>query len=329
MSALAPTLERYFTAHLVHSLNASSHTITAYRDTWRLLLGWVLSTGKHRPETVDLGVLDSATISAFLRYLEDERGNGIRTRNARLAALHSFFSYATLHHPEHADSIARVLAIPVKRHSRTDISYLTDTETIALLGAVDTHTRTGRRDRVLILIAVSTGMRVSELTALTWADVHLGVGAHVVCHGKGRKTRATPLSREDVAALSIWKTERAPASSDVVFPTRDGTRMSTDAIAQRLTIHVAAATITAPTLKTKTISPHVLRHTAAMRLLHAGIDTTVIALWLGHESPETTLIYLHADLALKERALERVRPTGVKPGRYAPGDSLMAFLEAL
>ncbi|TFC07168.1 tyrosine-type recombinase/integrase [Cryobacterium mannosilyticum] len=329
MSTLAPTLEKYFTSHLAHSLDASSHTIAAYRDTWRLLLSWLLATGNHRPETIDLRILDSATISAFLGYLEQERGNGVRTRNARLAALHSFFTYAALHHPEHADTLGRVLAIPVKRHSRTDISYLTHEEITALLGAVDCSTRTGRRDRLLILIAISTGMRVSELTALTWADIHLGAGAHLVCHGKGRKDRATPLSREDVAALTNWKTERSPVAEDVVFPTRDGTRMSTDAVAQRLTIHVTTATTLAPTLKTKTITPHVLRHTAAMRLLHAGVDTTVIALWLGHESPETTQIYLHADLAMKEKALERVRPTGVLPGRYAPADSLVAFLEAL
>lgn len=329
MSALAPTLEKYFTAHLVHSLGASSHTIAAYRDTWRLLLAWLLSTGDHRPETVDLQVLDSGTISDFLRYLEDGRGNGIRTRNARLAALHSFFSYAALQHPEHAESLGRVLAIPVKRHSRSDISYLSEEETTALLDAVDCSKRTGRRDRLLILIAISTGMRVSELTALTWGDVHLGAGAHLACLGKGRKNRATPLSREDVTALTVWKAERSPASTDILFPTRDGTRMSTDAVAQRLAVHVAAATGTAPTLKTKTITPHVLRHTAAMRLLHAGVDTTVIALWLGHESPETTQIYLHADLALKEKALERVRPVSVLPGRYEPGDALLAFLEAL
>lgn len=329
MSVLAPTLETYFTSHLAHALGASSHTVAAYRDTWRLLLGWLLSTGGHRPETIDLRVLDSATISAFLGYLEQERGNCVRTRNARLAALHSFFAYAALHHPEHADTIGQVLAIPLKRHSRTDISYLSEEETTALLAAVDCTTRTGRRDRLMFLIAISTGMRVSELTALTWADIHLGTGAHVVCHGKGRKDRATPLSREDVAALTTWKAERSPTPEDVVFPTRDGTRMSTDALAQRLSIHVTTATRNAPTLKTKTITPHVLRHTAAMRLLHAGVDTTVIALWLGHESVETTQIYLHADLAMKEKALERVRPTGVLPGRYAPGDALMAFLEAL
>jgi site-specific recombinase XerD len=329
MSALAPTLEKYFTAHLAHSLAASNHTIAAYRDTWRLLLTWLLATAGHRPETIDLQVLDGATISGFLGYLEQDRGNGIRTRNARLAALHSFFSYATLHHPEHAESLGRVLAIPVKRHSRTDISYLSEDETTALLDAVDCSKPTGRRDRLLILIAISTGMRVSELTALTWGDVHLGAGAHLVCHGKGRKSRATPLSREDVTSLTAWKAEQTPTGTDALFPTRGGARMSTDAVAQRLAVHVAAATGAAPTLNTKTITPHVLRHTAAMRLLHAGIDTSVIALWLGHESPETTQIYLHADLAMKEQALERVRPIGILPGRYEPGDALMAFLEAL
>jgi integrase/recombinase XerD len=328
VTALAPTLQKYFTDHLHRSVNASAHTIAAYRDAWRLLLAYTARTTTIPAHATDFTGLDSVVIGAFLTHLETGRGNSIRTRNARLAALHSFFAYAALEHPEHGELIARVLAIPMKRHDRTDISYLTEVEITALLDAPDRRTRTGHRDRVLILIGISTGLRVSELTALTWADIHLGAGAHVSCLGKGRKHRATPLSREDVAALRVWKQE--PRSmSQVVFPTQTGTRMSTDAIGQRISVHVAAATAAAPTLKTKIVTPHVLRHTAAMRMLHAGIDTSVIALWLGHESAETTQIYLHADMALKEKALERVRPTGTEPGRFQPGDALISFLEAL
>lgn len=329
MSMLAPTLEKYFTSHLVLALGASSHTIAAYRDTWRLLLAFTSENTGARPAAVDISLLDSTLIGEFTRYLCDKRGNTARTRNARLAAIHSFFTYAAYHHPEHADQIRRVLAIPMKRSDRTDISYLTGPETTALLNAPDRTTPTGRRDHALILIGISTGMRVSELTGATWADTHLGVGAALLCHGKGRKDRATPLSREDVATLTVWKAEQRPPETAFLFPTRTGTRMSTDAVAQRLTLHAHTASQNAPTLRTKTITPHVLRHTAAMRMLHAGIDTTVIALWLGHESPETTQIYLHADMTLKEAALERVRPTGTPAGRFAPGDSLIAFLEGL
>lgn len=329
MSLLAPTLEKYFTGHLAHALGASSHTISAYRDTWRLLLAFTgRRTGTH-PAALDISLLDSALIGDFTRYLLEERGNSTRTRNARLAAIHSFFNFAAYQHPEHADSIQRVLAIPMTRSDHADISYLTAPEITALLAAPDRTTVTGRRDHALILIGISTGMRVSELTGTTWADTHLGVGAAMLCHGKGRKDRATPLSPEDVATLTVRKAEHRPPDTAYVFPTRTGTRMSNDAVAQRLTLHALAASATAPTLTAKTMTPHVLRHTAAMRMLHAGIDTAVIALWLGHESPETTRIYLHADMTLKEAALERVRPTGTPAGRFDPGDSLIAFLEAL
>lgn len=330
MTLLAPTLERYFTQHLMHALGASPHTIAAYRDTWRLLLAYSRQQGTASPARLELTVLDSAHIGAFLHHLEHDRGNSIRTRNARLAAIHSFFAYAIQHHPEHAETLGRVLAMPLKRDDRTDVTWLDEHQITALLAAPDRATRTGRRDHALILTAITTGLRVTELTGLTWPDVHLGTGAHLLCHGKGRKDRATPLSPENTATLATWKAEQHHLPGhDFVFPTRTGTRMSTDAVAQRLTLHARHAASAEPSMAGKRITPHVLRHSTAMRMLHAGIDTSVIALWLGHESAETTQIYLHADLALKETALERIRPTNTPAGRYTPGDTLLAFLEAL
>lgn len=329
MTLLAPVLEKYFTDHLMHALGASPHTIAAYRDTWRLLLAYTCQQCRVGPDKVELTAFDSPHISGFIRHLEQERGNSTRTRNARLAAIHSFFAYASYRHPEHAAMIAQVLAIPLTRGDRTDINWLTENQIKALLAAPDRRTRTGRRDHALILTLITTGLRVAELTGLTWTDVNLGPGAHLICHGKGRKDRATPLSTESVATLTTWQAECHPADDQPVFPTRTGGRMSTDAVAQRLTLHAGTAASTDASLTGKKITPHVLRHSCAMRMLHAGIDTSVIALWLGHQNAETTQIYLHADLALKEQALERVRPTDTPTGRYTPGSKLLAFLEAL
>ena len=241
--------------------------------------------------------------------------------------MHSFLAYASRFHPEHLATIGRVLAIPPKRRPRNEISYLTDTEVTALLAAPDQATRAGRRDHAMFQLAVTAGLRVSELTALQVGDVHLGVGAHVLCHGKGRKNRTTPLDRQTVQVLKAFTTERPSGSEGFVFPTRTGTRMSRDAVAARLAQHTATAAESCPSLTTKTVTPHVLRHTAAMRLLTAGIDSTVIALWLGHESIETTQVYLHADMTMKENAVTRTTPTGTRPGRYKPpDDDLMTFL---
>jgi len=234
-----------------------------------------------------------------------------------------------LRHPEHAAVIARVLTIPPKRFDRRLVTYLTEPETAALLAAPDTDTPTGRRDHALLVLAVQTGLRVSELTALTCADIRLGVGAHVNCLGKGRKQRITPLTSTTAAVIKAWLTERRGEPGDLLFPSRHGTAMSRDAVERRLTKHAATAARVAPTLTEKKISPHVLRHTAAMRLLAAGVDSTVIALWLGHESVATTQIYIHADLALKEQALARTAPLEAIPGRYQPSDTVMAFLDGL
>ncbi len=329
MSALAPTLQAFFTDRLVRQRQASPQTIAAYRDTLRLLLAFAADRTGTVPSALDVGEIDAPLVGAFLDHLERERGNGVRTRNARLAAIRSLFRYAALRHPEHAESIGRVLAIPPKRFSRSLVTFLAEHEVEALLSAADRTTWTGRRDHALLLLAVQTGLRVSELIGLRRADVHLGTGAHVSCRGKGRKERITPLTRTTVAVLRVWLAERAGAAADPLFPTATGRPLSRDAVERRIAKYAAAAATRCPSLRAKRISPHVLRHTAAMRLLGAGVDTSVIALWLGHERLDTTQIYLHADLAIKERAIARTAPPDAKPGRYRPTDRLLAFLDGL
>ena len=329
MSALAPILQAFFTDRLIRQRHASGHTIAAYRDTFRLLLGYTAARTRRPPSRLDVVDLDADTIAGFLDYLETDRGNSVRTRNARLAAIHSLFRFAVLQHPELADTISRVLAIPPKRFDKALITYLTEPEVDALLAACDPTTWTGRRDHALLLLAVQTGLRISELVGLTHADLHLGTGAHIACHGKGRKDRITPLTGGTVTTLRNWLSQHHSSPDAPLFPTRRGTRLSRDAIEHRLTHYAAQAADRCPSLRGKTITAHVLRHTTAMRLLHAGVDTSVIALWLGHESVDTTQIYLHADLQLKEKALARTRPPNGRIGRYQPPDSLLGWLEAL
>lgn len=329
MSALAATLQTFFTDRLIRQRQASPHTIAAYRDTFKLLLGFAFARTGIEPSRLDIPDLDAPLIGEFLNHLETERGNSVRTRNARLAAVHSLFRYAALQHPEHAASIQRVLAIPPKRFDRTIVTYLSEPEIDALLHAPDQDTWLGRRDRTMLAVAIQTGLRASELTALTIGDVHLGVGAHISCLGKGRKQRVTPLTSTTVTMLNAWLTERAAMPADPLFPTRQGVRLSRDALERRVAKHARAAAQSCPTLAGKRISPHVMRHSTAMRLLNAGVDTTVIALWLGHESVATTQIYVHADLALKEQALARTAPITATPGRYQPTDVIMVFLDNL
>jgi integrase/recombinase XerD len=329
MSKLAPTLQAFFTDRLMGQRQASAHTIAGYRDTFRLLLRFATERTRTPASELDFADLDAPLIGAFLTHLETERGNGVRTRNHRLAAIHSLFGYAALHHPEHAASIQRVLAIPPKRFERNLVTFLTDDEVDALLAACDRSTWTGRRDHAMITLAIQTGLRVSELTGLTCADVVLGVGAHVRCLGKGRKHRHTPLLPLTVAVVRAWLTERHGNPSDPLFPTSTGRALSRDAIERRISLHVRAAAPACPSLSTKKVSAHALRHTAAMRLLLSGVDITVIALWLGHEQVTTTNVYLHADMSQKERAIARTTPPNTTPGRYRAPDTLLAFLEAL
>jgi integrase/recombinase XerD len=329
VTALAPVLQAFFTDRLITQRRASSHTIASYRDTFRLLLGYAAAKTGKKPSALDIADLDAPLITAFLNHLECERGNLARTRNTRLAAIHSLFGYAAPHHPEHAAVIQRVLAIPVKRYEHTLVTWLTETEVDALLAAPNRDSWAGRRDHAILVLAVQTGLRISELIGLARADVNLGTGAHVHCIGKGRKERATPLTTLTIAVLRGWLTEHSGSPHDPLFPTRTGARLSHDAIEYRLAQHLALARQACPSLRDKHVTMHTLRHTAAMRLLEAGIDVAVIALWLGHEQLATANIYLHADMAQKERAIARVSPPGTTPGRYRPPDPLMAFLDGL
>lgn len=329
MTALAPTLQAFFTDRLARQRHASGQTVAAYRDTWRMLLTFAIERTGKKPSALDIADLDAPLIGGFLDHLERDRGNSPRTRNARLAAIRSMFGYAALRHPEHAESIARVLAIPAKKFDRALVTWLTEPEVDALLAAPDRATRAGRRDHAMLALAAQTGLRVSELTGLACGDVCLGSGPHVSCHGKGRKERITPLTTVTVAVLRAWLAERHGDPPQPLFPNRAGGRLSRDAVEKRLALHVTTAAGECPSLKAKNVTAHTLRHTAAMRLLRAGVDTSVIALWLGHEQADTTQIYLHADLELKEKALARTTPANTKPGRYKPPDQLLAFLESL
>ena len=330
MSAFAPLLQAFFTDRLIGQRHASRHTITGYRDTFRLLLTYAGTQTGKKPSMLDIADLDAPLIGAFLHHLEHERGNQVRTCNYRLAAIHSLFGYAALRHPEHAATIQRVLAIPTKRCQRNVVNWLSEDEVDALLAACDRGTWTGRRDHALLVLAAQTGLRISELTGLTIADINLGAGPYVHCLGKGRKERATPLTRLTVRVLRVWLTERGGAPPDPLFPTITGTSMSRDAVEHRLARHVATARAVCPSLRSKRIGMHTLRHSAAMRLLESGTDVTVIALWLGHEQPATTArIYLHADMGQKQKAIDRLTPPGTTPGRYRPPDTLLAFLDAL
>lgn len=329
MTALAPTLQTFFTERLTRQLQASPHTIAAYRDALKLLLTYTAQRTDKTPSELEVADLVADLIGSFLDHLEHDRGNSVATRNARLAAIRSLFRFAALRHPEHAASIQRVLAVPAKRTGQSPISYLTDDEIDTLLTAPDTTTWTGRRDHALLVLALQTGLRTSELTGLRCADVHLGIGPYVACHGKGRKNRVTPLTQETVAVLRDWLAEQAGHPDEPLFPTRRGTALSRDALERRLALYTTRAAESRPTLHAKKITMHTLRHSAAMQLLHAGVDTTVIALWLGHERVDTTQIYLRADTTLKEQAINRTTPPHTSPGRYQPPDTTLAFLESL
>jgi site-specific recombinase XerD len=329
MTTITATLQSFFTDRLLQQRQASPHTIASYRDTIRLLLCFMQSRTGKPPARLDWADLDAETIAAFLDDLENTRHNGARTRNLRLTAIRSLFAYASLRHPEHADLIARVLAIPPKRFDKANIAFLQDPEVAALLAAPDRGRWEGRRDRTLILLAIQTGLRVSELLGLNRGDITLGPSAHLRCRGKGRKERAVPLTGPVQAALRLWLTERGGLPDDPIFCTRTGRRLTPDAVQRRIALHAQVAAKTCPSMASRRISPHILRHTNAMGLLHAGVDTTVIALWLGHADIRSTNAYLHADLAIKERALARVQPTSMPNGRYRPPDRLLAFLEGL
>lgn len=331
ISASFPALiQSFFKDRLLDQRRASPHTVAGYRDTFRLLLQFAAQRLGTAPTNLRIEDLEPSFLGAFLQHLETDRENSARTRNTRLAAIHSFFRYVAFKEPAHGLLCQRVLAMPSKRYERKPIEFLTREEIDALLEAPDPETWSGRRDRTLLLVAVQTGLRVSELTGLRCRDVVLGAGgAHVRCDGKGRKQRSTPLRKDTVSLLKAWLRERHGLPDDPLFPSIRRGSLSRDAVERLVAKHAATAQAQCPSLKRKKISPHVLRHSAAMELLRHGIDRSVIALWLGHEHMETTQMYLHADLRLKEQALSRTAPFGTRTGRYRPDDKLLAFLESL
>jgi site-specific recombinase XerD len=331
MTAVAPTLQAFFVSRLGRQRDASPNTVDSYRHAFRLLLTYAETQTGKRPSQLDLGDLDAELVSGFLDHLEDERANSTASRNTRLAAVHSFFRFASYRHPEHAETIQQVLAIPRKKTDSVPRSFLTTAEMDAVASAPDLTTWAGRRDHVLLVVALQTGLRLSELTGLRCRDVELGAAGHVKCLGKGRKRRDTPLDKPTVKLLRAWTAERRGEADDALFPSRRGGRLSPDAVQRLVAKHVAAARNTCPSLATKQVSTHNLRHSCAMDLLRNGLDVAVLALWLGHEKLESVNAYIHADPTLKQRALDRQTPLNptAKPGRYKPSDDLLAFLERL
>jgi integrase/recombinase XerD len=322
-------LQRFFTERLATQLKASPNTVTSYRDTFRLLLKYAADRLRRPPTELQVIDIDADLIGLFLADIESTRGNTTRSRNTRLSAIRSFFKYVAVNEPQLLHHCQRVLAMPAKRHEKRAIDYLSRAEIEALIQAPDLSTWHGRRDRALLALALQTGLRVSELISLSCDDIVLGTGAHVRCMGKGRKERATPIRKDSAKVLRDWLTEREGTDTDPVFISNRDARLSRDAVEQIVRKHGLTAERKCPSLKKKHVTPHVLRHSAAMQLLQNGVDRTVIALWLGHESVETTQMYIHADIQLKEKAMARTRPIKAPPGRYRPGDKLLAFLEAL
>jgi len=329
MTMLPVLLQRFFTERLTAQMEASPNTIAGYRDTFRLLLGFARERIGRSPTQLTVEDLNADLVGDFLTHIESTRGNSARSRNTRLAAIRSFFRFVALSEPTCLLHCQRILAMPSKRYVRRAVDFLDQAEMDALLAAPDRSTWIGRRDHVMLLVALQTGLRVTELANLRRGDIVTGTGAHLRCEGKGRKQRCTPLRRETLKVLKVWLKERGGVDQDPLFPTYRGSKLSRDALEHLVRRHTVSAIRLCPSLKRKRVSPHVLRHSTAMELLHHGVDPAVIALWLGHESVETTQVYVHADLRLKERALARVAAPPSKPGRYRPDDKLLAFLEAL
>jgi len=322
-------LQAFFTQRLQTQRRASSHTVKAYKLTFSLLLRFARDRLGKNPSELGLEEVDATLIGSFLHHLESERNNSVSTRNARLAAIHSFFRYIAVLVPEHSHLVKRVLDIPQKRFERRLIDFLSPTEVEAILAAPDRQARLGRRDHLLLLVASQTGLRASELVDLRIEQITAGSNPHIRCIGKGRKERCVPLTRQSMQCLRAWLKERGGGPTDPVFPSSQGGTLSTDALEKIVKRHAATASIHCLSIAEKRVSPHTLRHTAAMRLRQAGVDLSVIALWLGHESIETTQIYLHADLASREDAVSRLAPVNNGYRRFQADDQLLRFLNEL
>ena len=329
-TSFSTLLQRFFVEHLGRQRAVSPRTIAAYRDTFRLLLSFAEAKISKSPAALKLVDLDAKLILSFLDHLEKERNNGARSRNARLAALRSFLKYATHHDIGALHVIEQVLAIPMKRFDRPVLGFLSREEMQAILEAPDQKTLAGQRDRTLFSLMYNTGARVSEIIGLRIGDVIINGSAAAHLHGKGRKHRSVPLWPSTAGLIRVWKRRLGDRGDDkLLFPNRSGGIMARSNVTQRLELAVSIAAHQHPQLMRRPISPHTFRHTTAMHLLQSGVDLAVIALWLGHESPATTHMYLEADLSMKERALDRLQPTGATSGRYRPPDQLMQFLQSL
>ena len=329
MNTLATSLQTYFTTFARTQRDLSANTISSYRDTWRLLLKYLATALTTPANEIDFDAVTATNVTAFLDHLEHERGNSVRTRNARLTAIRAVLSRAMPDHPEHAATITQVLAIPPRRTTRAVIEFLTPAEVAAVLAAPDTSTWTGRRDYALLVLTVQTGLRVSEICSLTLTDLHLGTGPHIACTGKGRRQRITPLTRTTVTVLASYLHERAARQGTALFCGPTGQPLSRDALEHRLAKHLNTAVGACPSLAGKHVTMHTLRHTTAMNLLAVGVDVSVIALWLGHADTHSTDAYLHADLSIKQAAIDRTRPLDVSPGTYKPEPDILAWLTAL
>lgn len=329
MNALATSLQTYFTTFAHTQRDLSANTITSYRDTWRMLLKYLTATLGVPADALDFDAVTATNVTNFLDHLEQERGNNAKTRNTRLTAIRSVLGRALPDHPEHAATITQVLAIPPKRTTRPVIEFLTPDEVDALLAAADPTNWTGRRDHALLVMTVQTGLRISEICSLTCDDIHLGAGPYVACTGKGRRQRVTPLTKATVATLTTYLAERSTRPGAALFCGPHGQPLSRDALEHRLAKHLTTAAITWSSIAVKHVTMHTLRHTAAMNLLAAGVDVSVIALWLGHTDTHSTDAYLHADMAIKEAAIDRIRPANVKPGTYQPEPDILAWLTSL
>jgi len=322
-------LQDFFCIYLMDQKNVSSQTVVSYRDTFRLLLLFIRELRFREPSDLALADINADLTLKFLNYLEKERGNCTQTRNARLAAIRSFMKYAALRDPGSLANAESLLAIPLKRSERRLVGYLSREEMDAILKAPSPSTWSGQRDRVMFTVFYNTGARVSEICQLCVSDVDLEDSRSVKLHGKGRKERRIPLWKGTLSQVRQWLPRIDTKSTAPIFPNRKGGRMTRSGIEDRLEKAVAAALKICPSLKSKRVSPHVLRHTTAMHLLQSGVSESVIALWLGHESVTTTHRYVEADLAMKERALSRLQEPTSTAVRYKPADSLLSFLEAL
>lgn len=324
-----PTCRSYFTDFARAQRDLSPHTITSYRDTWRMLITFLADQAATTASHIDFDHLTPEAVTAFLDHLEQERGNSVTTRNARLTAIRAVLTRALPNQLEHAATITRVLAIPPKRHPHPTLEFLTPAEVNALIGAPDRERWTGRRDHALLVLAIQTGLRISELCSLALTDLHLGTAAHVTCTGKGRRKRSTPLTTTTTAVVAVYLTERTNRPGQALFCGPRGQQLSPDALEHRLHIHLTAAAATCASLNDKHVTMHTLRHTAAMNLLAEGVDVAVIALWLGHQRTQSTDAYLHADMTIKQAAIDRTRPPNTQPGTYRPKPDILAWLQTL